>query len=133
MRTLIFGRMVVHKERINERGSHIFVEWSPANKRNKSVRDLIFGWMVVHKRKNKWKRTIYFCQLVVYKQKKWISGNPKFRRVRGASHHPTFIGNCPTISHTSSRWMSSPSRKSRRRVSPRFPLTVFVSGVNQEN
>ena len=31
MWTLVFGRMVVHKERINERGSYIFVEWSCAN------------------------------------------------------------------------------------------------------
>ena len=31
-RTLIFGRMVVHKEKINERESYIFVECSFANK-----------------------------------------------------------------------------------------------------
>ena len=53
MWTLIFGRMVVHKERINERRSYIFVKWSFANKRNNSMRDLIFGLMVMHKRNNK--------------------------------------------------------------------------------
>ena len=34
MRTLIFGRMVVQKETINERKSYIFVEWSFANEIN---------------------------------------------------------------------------------------------------
>ena len=53
MRALILGRMVVQKERINERGLYIFVEWSCANTRNKSMRTLIFGRMVVHKRKSK--------------------------------------------------------------------------------
>ena len=43
MWTLIFGRMVVHKERINEKGSNIFVEWSCVNNRNKSMRELHFG------------------------------------------------------------------------------------------
>ena len=33
--------MVVHKERINERGSCIFVKWSYTNKRNKPTRELI--------------------------------------------------------------------------------------------
>ena len=49
MRTLIFGRMFVTKERLNERGPYTFVEWSCANKRNKSVRTLISGRMVVTK------------------------------------------------------------------------------------
>ena len=49
MRTLIFCRMVVIKERLNERGQYTFVEWSCANKRNESVRTLIFGRMVVTK------------------------------------------------------------------------------------
>ena len=48
------------KERINERGPYIIVEWSCTNKRNKSVWTLLFGLIVVHKRKNKWRRTIYF-------------------------------------------------------------------------
>ena len=41
------------KERIDERGPYTFVKWSCANKRNKSVWALIFGRMVVHKRKIK--------------------------------------------------------------------------------
>ena len=49
MRILIFGRMVVHKERINERKKVIyFVEWSCANERYISMKTLIFGRMVVH-------------------------------------------------------------------------------------
>ena len=49
MRMLIFGRMVVHKERINERKKVIyFVEWSCANERYISMKTLIFGRMVVH-------------------------------------------------------------------------------------
>ena len=46
--TLIFGRMVVTKERLNERGSYFFVQWLCANKRNKSVGTLSSGQMVVH-------------------------------------------------------------------------------------
>ena len=48
-----FGQLVANKERINERGSYIFVKWSCASKRDKSTRDLIFGRIVVHKRKSK--------------------------------------------------------------------------------
>ena len=47
MRTLIFGQMVVTKERLNEIGPYFSVEWSCANKRNKSVGTLNFGRMVV--------------------------------------------------------------------------------------
>ena len=53
MRTIIFGRIVVHKRKKNERGPYILVKWSCANKRNKSMRTTILGRMVVHKRKNK--------------------------------------------------------------------------------
>ena len=48
------------KERINERELYISVKCSCGNKQNKLMRALPFGRMVVHKRKNKWKRTIYF-------------------------------------------------------------------------
>ena len=48
MRTLIFGPMVVHEERINERRSYIFLEWSYANERKISIKTLIYGRMVVH-------------------------------------------------------------------------------------
>ena len=50
MRTLIFGRMVVYKERINERmveWSCANVEWSCANERY-IMKTLIFDPMVVH-------------------------------------------------------------------------------------
>ena len=43
MWTLSFGRMVVHKEGINERGSNICVEWLCANKGNNSMGALNFG------------------------------------------------------------------------------------------
>ena len=73
------------KERFNERGPYIFVEWSGAYKINKSVGILNSGRMVVH-----------------------IDS----AKMRGASHHPAFKGNCPTISHTflvlSTQWMSTP-------------------------
>ena len=78
------------KERLNERGSYIFVEWSCANKKNKSVSTLSLGWMVVTKERtnekephiwvkwsfahkiNKSMRTLSFGQMVVYKRKiKW--------------------------------------------------------------
>ena len=49
MRNLLFDRMVVLKERINERGPYIFVQWSCENKGNKSMRTLIFGRKAVHK------------------------------------------------------------------------------------
>ena len=39
--------MVVTKERLNERGPYFFLEWSHANKINKSVGTLNFGRMVV--------------------------------------------------------------------------------------
>ena len=49
MRILIFGLMVVHKERISERKrSYIFVEWSCANETYISMKTLIFGRMVMH-------------------------------------------------------------------------------------
>ena len=44
----MFGRMVLHKEKINESPSYIFVEWLCANENNKSMRTLIFGRMLVH-------------------------------------------------------------------------------------
>ena len=47
MSTLIFGRMVMHNERINERRSYIFLEWSCTNKIIKSVGILNSGRMVV--------------------------------------------------------------------------------------
>ena len=53
---------------------------------------------------------------------------------KGASYHPAFVGNWPTVIHTflalSTHWMSSPSRQWRRGVSPRFYLVIFVYGVN---
>ena len=60
MRTLIFGQMLVQKERINERRPYILVTWPSANKQNKSMRTLNFGRMVAHKKNNKRTRTIHF-------------------------------------------------------------------------
>ena len=61
----------------------------------------------------------------------------KLWSARRASYHPAFVGKWPTIIHTflalSTNWMSSPSKKLGRGVSPRFRLFVFVYGVNQEN
>ena len=54
MRTLFFGRMVVRKERTNERKKIIyFCRMVVCKERNISMKTLIFGRMVVHKRKNK--------------------------------------------------------------------------------
>ena len=57
--------------------------------------------------------------------------------MRGASYHPAFVENWPTIVPKflalSTHWMSSPPRKLGRGVCPRFYLVVFVYGVNQEN
>ena len=39
------------KERINEREPYFFVEWSCINKRSQSMWTLIFGRMVVYKKK----------------------------------------------------------------------------------
>ena len=61
------------KERINERGQDILVEWSCANKRNKSMRTQFFNRMVVHNRKNEWKWTIYFVFSFLVLQKKTIT------------------------------------------------------------
>ena len=79
--------MVVLKERMNERRSYILAEWTCANERNKSMRTLIFGRMVVH------------------------IASAKIPSARGASHHSAFMGNCRTISHKflvlTTQWMSS--------------------------
>ena len=66
MRTLIFGRMVVQKEKINQRSLiflsygrlqmkninqwrlYFLIDWSCTNVRDKSMWTLIFGRMVVH-------------------------------------------------------------------------------------
>ena len=54
--------MVGQKERINERRSYTFVEWSCTNKRNKSRRTLIFGRMVVHKERINERRSYIFVE-----------------------------------------------------------------------
>ena len=67
---------------------------------------------------------VVFCLFL--RLKSWIA--------RRTSYHLAFIGNCPTISHKflllSIQWMSSPLKKWRRGVSPRFHFIVFVFGVN---
>ena len=76
------------KERLNERGTNIFVEWSRAYKINKSVGYLNSGRMVVH------------------------INSAKMLQHEGTSHHPAFMDIFPTISHTililSTQWISSP-------------------------
>ena len=53
----------------------------------------------------------------------------KYWRASGASHHPAFMGNWPTVSHAflalPTQWIKSPSREWRRGVSPRFHLIVL--------
>ena len=49
----IFAEWSCTNERINERGPYTFVEWLCAYEINKSVGTLIFGQIVVHKRKIK--------------------------------------------------------------------------------
>ena len=53
------------------------VEWSCTNKNNTLMRTLFFGRMVLHKEWiNERKKVIYFCQMVVCKQKKYINEDP---------------------------------------------------------
>ena len=71
MRTLIFGRIVVLKERTNERRLYIFVEWLNANKRSKSMKTLISAQANGHAQtNNKWKKIVYIYRTVVCKRKK---------------------------------------------------------------
>ena len=53
----------------------------------------------------------------------------KYWRASGASHHPAFMGNCPTVSHAflalPTQWIKSSSREWRRGVSSRFHLIVL--------
>ena len=51
MRTLVFGRMVVHKGRLFERGPYVLVKWSCANKRYKTNEDPNF-WLNGRVQKN---------------------------------------------------------------------------------
>ena len=61
----------------------------------------------------------------------------KLRRAMGVFYHSAFTGSCLTISHTffvlSITLMDFPSRKTRRVVSPRFHLLIFVFGAIYEN
>ena len=71
-------------------------------------------------------KVIIIIIIIIIQLKPWSA--------RGASHHLAFLGNWPTTIHMylalSTQWMSSSSRKW---VSPRYHLVVFVFGVNQEN
>ena len=62
------------KERINERGPYILIKWFYAHKRNKSMRTLTFGRMVVH-----------IASAKIPEREESISPS-------------SFYGNCPTIS-----------------------------------
>ena len=68
MRTLIFGRMVVQKEKINERRCFIFIEFSCANERNKSMATLNFDQMVVHQRNNTLMRILNLGRMIMHKK-----------------------------------------------------------------
>ena len=75
MATLIFGRIVVHKERMTERGSYNLVECSSENKQNKSMRPVAFNGMVLHKRKNANERGSYILV-------KWSCANKRNKSMR---------------------------------------------------
>ena len=70
-----------------------------------------------------------FSLLSSHLYKMMCIASAKLLEQEGASHHPVFLGNCPTIGHTflalSTQWMSFPSRKWRRGVSPRYCLILL--------
>ena len=87
-----------------------------------------------------------YCFILCVNQENWEAGGSsgffcatpvvgilclwlKYWSLRGAFHHPAFICNSPTVSHTflalSTQWMNSPSREWRREFSPRFHLIVL--------
>ena len=67
------------EQRINDTGLYILLECLCAHKRDKSTRTLIFGEMVLHKRKIKWKLMIYFYQNGRVHIKEIMSVDSKFR------------------------------------------------------
>ena len=97
------------KGRITERGPYIFVEWSCANERNKSVRTLIFGRMVVHKRLNERGPYIFVEWSCAHKRNKSVGmtlnsgrmvvhiASAKIPEPEGSTSPYSFMGNCLTI------------------------------------
>ena len=69
MRTLIFHQMIVHKGTMYSRGPYILVECSCANKKKKSIKTLIFGRMLVHKRKKEINEDLIFGRMIVHKER----------------------------------------------------------------
>ena len=57
----VFVKWSCTKERINERGPYTFVKWLCANKRNKLIRTLTFGRVVVHKEKHETEPSFRCC------------------------------------------------------------------------
>ena len=104
------------KERANERGPYMLVKWSCANKINKSINKsmmtIILGQMIGCKRKNKWKRTIYFVFLLLVLLKEV--------RTRCESKVSSFSFWC---------W----SKELGGRMSPKFPcLTAVVESFSSD-
>ena len=59
-----------------------FGRWSCKNKQNKLIKNLIFGRMVVHKERiNERKKIIYFCRMVVCKEKNKLMWSLIFGRM----------------------------------------------------
>ena len=113
MMTLIFGRMVVTKERLNEKGSYFFVEWLCANKRNKSVGTLSSVQMVVH-----------IASAKIPERAGSISPSSFYRQLLDHSSH--FLSLIYSVDEFFLKEM-------RACVSQRFHLIVFVFSVNQKN
>ena len=57
----VFVKWLCTKERINERGPYTFVKWLCVNKRNKLIRTLTFGRVVVHKEKHETEPSFRCC------------------------------------------------------------------------
>ena len=83
MKTLIFNRMFLHKERINKIGPYNLVEQSCGNKNNKSMKTLIFSRMVVHKRRLNVRRPYIFVE--------WSCANKRNKPVGTLNSGPMLV------------------------------------------
>ena len=134
------------KERLNERGPYIFVEWSCGNKRNKSLWKLNSGQMVVHIASAK----IPDCEERTYPPfKHLLWAIPRLIVTRFQFYLPSgwdLLKRNEGMGSTSSPAHLFVIRRRRKRglencsmdkgghgVSTRFYLIVLVFGVNQEN
>ena len=114
------------KEKMNETGADILVEWSCGIERNQSMRILVLGRMAVHKKR--------INERGPYILVKWSCGNERNQSMRilvlgrMAVHKKRINERGPCILSFCSWYYS---RKRGRGVSPRFQLFVF--GANQRN